>query len=273
MTNVIRLRPSGARLVAGLLILALGLPAYAQSRLDVRLNTASYVIEDLQAIPEQSIPEALLENAAGIAVIPNVLKLGFGIGARYGRGVLVMRDDDGQWRAPAFITLGSGSFGWQIGAQSSDLVLVFRDRETLTEVTSAKFTLGADASVAAGPVGRQTSAATDIKFDAAVYSYSRSRGLFAGIALDGAVVGIDHENNARFYGEPGIVLQDIMEIDPASVPASARQLIGRLRTTAAAAPQPAAEPAGPDTPEEPGVTTFGIGDAPVEDADQDLPES
>ena len=261
------------RSAAGTIVLiALALAAVtvrAETKLDIRLSTASYVLTDFQSIPEQAIPDALLEDAAGIAIIPNVLKIGFGIGARYGRGVLVLRDEAGRWRSPAFITLGSGSFGWQIGAQSADLVLVFRDRDTLAEVASTKFTLGADASIAAGPLGRYTSAATDVRFDAAVYSYSRTRGLFAGVALDGAVVGIDHDNNARYYTEPGITLQAIAAIDPASAPASARELLGRLQ--AAVEPTPAG--AGTDQPAdtvqtedaEPEVRTFGLGEQPLDE--------
>ncbi|MEO0998862.1 MAG: lipid-binding SYLF domain-containing protein [Pseudomonadota bacterium] len=260
------------RRCAWLLLMAAALPlaAAAETKLDIRANTAAYVLEEFQALPESGIPPALLQRAAGIAIVPNVLKVGFGLGARFGRGVLLVRDDGGDWRGPVFITVGSGSIGWQLGAQAADLVLVFRDRETLLNIDTSKFTLGADAAVAAGPVGRFASAATDVKFDAAVYSYSRTRGLFAGIALDGAVLTIDHKDNARYYSDPGATLGKLVTQPTDRAPASARQLLAGVARhsgpsgAAGGGGTAAATGTTDDDNGEPAVRTFGIGEEPLE---------
>jgi lipid-binding SYLF domain-containing protein len=175
-------------------------PAFAaSSREEARLIEASGVLEELRASRDQYIPDRLLERAYGIAVIPGVVKGGLGIGGRFGRGVLVVRDKDGRFTNPAFVNLTGGSFGWQIGVQSIDVVLVFTTRAGIEGITDGQLTLGADASVAAGPIGRQASAGTDPSFSKEVYSYSRTRGLFAGLALDGSAITIDRKANARFY--------------------------------------------------------------------------
>src|SRR5207253_1884276 len=120
-------------------------------------------------------------------------------GARYGRGIVMVRDERGYWRPPAFVTLAGGSFGWQIGLQVTDIVLVFKTRSSVDGLMRGKFTLGADAAAAAGPVGREAAAATDAELRAEIYTYSRSRGLFAGVSLDGSVLSVDHTANAAFY--------------------------------------------------------------------------
>jgi len=148
--------------------LILALPAAAATKEERRVADAADVLDQLLRIPEKSIPPALLSRAYAVAVIPNVVKIGFGIGARRGRGILVVRQDDNSWSNPAFITMTGGSIGWQVGAQSTDVILVFRTRKGVESIASGKFTLGADASVAAGPVGRHTSVATDIRFEAEV---------------------------------------------------------------------------------------------------------
>jgi lipid-binding SYLF domain-containing protein len=154
----------------------------------------------------QSIPRSMLADAQAIAIIPNVVKGGFIIAGRFGRGVVLVRDPSGAWRAPLFMTFTGGSVGWQVGLQSTDVVLVFKNRKGLeTMLNGSEFTLGADASVAAGPVGRQTSAGTDLKLSAEVYSYSRSRGLFAGVALDGSVLKIDNRAVAAYYANGTVV--------------------------------------------------------------------
>jgi lipid-binding SYLF domain-containing protein len=159
--------------------------ADAATREEKRVADAADVIDQLSRIPERSIPPSLLSRAYAVAVIPNVVRAAFGLGARRGKGVLVVRQDDNSWSNPAFVTLTGGSVGWQIGAESTDVILVFKTRKGVDGIENGKLTLGANASVAAGPVGRHTSFATDIEFKAEVYSYSRSRGLFAGIALEG----------------------------------------------------------------------------------------
>jgi len=205
-----------------------------------------------------------------VAVIPDVLKVGLVVGARWGKGVLVVRQPDGQWSQPSFITVTGGSVGWQAGAQSSDLILVFKNRRGVEGITDGKLTLGADASVAAGPVGRYTSASTDIRLRSEVYSYSRSRGLFLGVAVDGASLGIDQSANAAFYATPGVSAESIFSADGVTAPVQARRFVATLtRLTpedGTALPPPAQEADGGagaapvrDGPE-PEVRTYGIGD-------------
>jgi len=203
----------------------IALPAWAATREESRVADATDVIDHLLRIPEQSIPPALLSRAYAVAVVPHVLKIGFGIGARRGKGILVIRQDDGSWSNPAFITLTGGSFGFQIGAQSTDVILVFKTRKGVDGITNGKFTLGADASVAAGPVGRHTSVSTDITFRSEVYSYSRSRGLFAGVALEGAGVTMDRKANAAFYGSAKITPEQIFAGSGNAAPQAANQFV------------------------------------------------
>jgi lipid-binding SYLF domain-containing protein len=190
---------------ASLPVLLLCLPllgsviAIAGQAEDDRLHAASDVLHQLSEIPENAIPPELLADAYGIAVIPGVIKAGFVVGGRWGKGVIAVRQDSG-WSNPSFITLAGGSIGWQIGAQSTDIILVFKTRRGVENLAASKVTLGADVSVAAGPVGRQASAATDAQMKAEIYSYSRSRGLFAGLALEGAVLQPDEEANNVAYG-------------------------------------------------------------------------
>lgn len=157
------------------------------------------VIRALADIPEKGIPPRLFRDAAGIAVIPGMVKAGFVVGGRHGNGLMSVRRD-GTWSLPTYISVTGGSIGFQAGVQSSDVVLVFKSRRSVEGIMDGKFTLGGDASVAAGPVGRTASASTDGQLKAEIYAYSRARGLFAGVALDGAAIQIDHKDNARAYG-------------------------------------------------------------------------
>jgi lipid-binding SYLF domain-containing protein len=184
--------------------------ARAQAREEGRLILAAQVLEELRATKDQFIPDRLLERAYGIAVIPEAKKAAFVGGLSDGRGVLVVRDNQGRFTNPVFLRLTAASFGWQIGVQETDIVLVLTTRRSVEGITGGKITLGGDASVAAGPVGRQASAATDTNFAAEVYSYSRSRGLFAGLALDGAVLRIDQRANEKFYRNPRLLPSDVM---------------------------------------------------------------
>ncbi|MGL6289396.1 MAG: lipid-binding SYLF domain-containing protein [Silanimonas sp.] len=186
--------------LTALLALMLPLSASAQEREIARADNAVRVLSEILAIPEESIPERLLREAEAIAVMPDVVKAGLVFGGRGGKGLMAVRGSDGTWSNPSFITLGGGSFGFQAGVQSADVVLVFRNRRGVDNIVNGKFTLGADASVAAGPVGRSAQASTDGQLKAEIYSYSRARGLFAGIALDGAVIAIDNRANRRVYG-------------------------------------------------------------------------
>lgn len=190
------------RLSLGLISVALAVgtaTAHAQAREEARLLNAQQVLKDLHSSPDQFVPQALLERAYGIAIIPDVTKAAFFLGGARGNGVLVVRDKYGRFTDPIFINLTGGSFGFQWGIQSTDVVLVFTSQRSIDKIASGKITLGADASIAAGPVGRQASAGTDPTFHSEIYSYSRSRGLFAGIALSGDVLTIDNVADARFY--------------------------------------------------------------------------
>ncbi|MCZ8131767.1 MAG: lipid-binding SYLF domain-containing protein [Steroidobacteraceae bacterium] len=208
------------------------LPAAAASREDARLTEATAVLQEGTRMRDQAIPDWLLRRAYGVAVFPNVVKVGLGIGGRGGRGVLVVRDDRGRWSNPAFVTLAGGSFGWQAGIQESDIVLVFTTRKSVEGITGGKFTLGADASVAVGPVGRQVSGSTDVTLDAEVYSYSRARGLFGGIAIDGTVISIDHRGNAAYYQRRGVLASEIFAADAPAAPESAQRFVAALRNLA-----------------------------------------
>lgn len=188
-----------------LFALALGsFPLHAQQAEEATVEAAGQVLKEVMAIPLKGIPQALLKDAQGIAIVPGLIKGGFIVGVEHGKGVILTRDKQGAWGSPNFITITGGGIGWQAGLQATDVILVFRTRSSVENLMRGKFTIGADASVAAGPVGRQASAATDITFKSEIYSYSRSRGLFAGVSLDGASLQIDNRANAAFYGpRPG----------------------------------------------------------------------
>lgn len=189
--------------------LCVAVPAGAATKEEKRVADATDVIGQILRIPEQSIPPHLLARAYAIAVVPNVVKVGFGLGARYGKGILVVRQQDKSWSNPAFVRLTGGSFGWQAGAQSTDIILTFKTRSGVDNIANGKLTLGADASIAAGPVGRHGAVATDVRFQSEVFSWSRSRGLFAGVSLEGAGITMDRKANAAFYGSSTITPEEI----------------------------------------------------------------
>jgi len=180
-----------------------------ESKETERIHKAANVIKDFGKM-EETIPHDLIADCKGIVIVPDLLNGGFVVGGKRGRGVAMVKLDDGTWSDPVFVTLTGGSFGLQIGVQSVDLVLIFRHKGVLTKVKNGDFTIGGDASAAAGPVGRSTSASTDYKMEAEVYSYSRSRGLFAGISINGSDLAIDKAANAAYYGD-SITSRDIFE--------------------------------------------------------------
>ncbi len=167
------------------------------------VRSAEQVLAEIMAIPARRIPEALLAEAQGVVIIPNVIKVGFIAGARRGHGVVMVRDNEGEWSLPQFVTLTGGSVGWQAGIQGSDIILVFTTKKGVQGLLNGKFTIGADAAAAAGPVGRNAAAATDATLRSEILSYSRSRGLFVGVAIDGSVLEIDQQAHLEFYGSPG----------------------------------------------------------------------
>lgn len=242
------IRISAASLLAGIALACTSLTVHAQAREEGRLLIASEVLEELRDSRDQAIPDRLLERAYGIAVIPDLTKVAFFAGGRHGRGVLVVRDSKGRFSNPAFISMTGGSFGWQWGVQNTDIVLVFTTPKGVEGISGGKITLGADASVAAGPLGRTASAATDTNFKAEVYSYSRSRGVFAGLALDGTVISIDDDANEEFYKKPDVGASEIFSGAVTSNDDAARRFMAAVATstggprTAAATPA-AAQPA------------------------------
>jgi lipid-binding SYLF domain-containing protein len=166
-----------------------------------RATKAAEVLQDLTGASDRRVPDAILQRAEGIAVIPHMIKGAFGIGGRYGKGLVSERNESGRWSPPAFIEIGGGSFGAQLGVQSTDLVLVFTDRKALDKLEKGlDLKLGVDAGVAAGPIGRSAEAGTNLNLATAIYAYSRAKGLFAGVALDGAVLNMDKSMNEKVYG-------------------------------------------------------------------------
>jgi len=228
MRNILQSTAAGLALTA-VLTLA-NSAAQASAREEGRLLTATEVLEEIQAMPDQRIPDMLLSRAYGIAVVPDVIKVGLTpVAAARGKGVLIVRDKlTAPWSNPSFITLTAGELGFMIGAQSSDVVLVFTTRSGIEGITGGKMTLGANASVTTGPVGRSGSAGTDLNFDAEVYSYARSRGLFAGAALDGTVLSINRKANAAFYRKPGVTASEIFSGHSPAPPEAGQRFLDRL---------------------------------------------
>ena len=262
------------------LALALGaMGAHAQAREEGKLLLASQVLEELRDAGDRSIPNWLLERAYGIAVIPDLTKIAFFAGGRRGNGVLVYRDKDGRFTNPIFVTLTGGSFGFQWGVQSTDIVLVFTSRKSIEGITAGKFTLGGDMSVSAGPVGRESSASTDMTFKSEVYSYSRSRGVFAGLDIDGTVISIDDDENEVFYRKKDVSAGDIATGAVTTNDDAARRFLtavtnstaGGRQQSASAAPPPV--PAGAPAPTQPApppqpspLNSSGAQSFPMEDS-------
>jgi lipid-binding SYLF domain-containing protein len=184
--------------LAILVLMFSSLTLFAQEKQDEKIRKSEAVIRDFLGMKE-NIPALLMKKAEGIVIIPNLIKAGLGIGGQRGRGVAMVKKADGTWSDPVFVTLTGGSIGFQAGVQSIDLVMVFTKGSILTSLAKGEFTLGGDIGVAAGPVGRSSSATTDTQLDAEVYSYSRSKGLFAGLTLNGSKLAPDNDGNKAFY--------------------------------------------------------------------------
>ena len=201
--------------VAAIAALGLASPAFAaeaDTKLDQKLTDATAVYHELLATPDRGVPEALLKKCQCIAVVPHVLKGALVYGARFGTGVMSCRGAQGAWSPPSFVRLYGGSWGVQIGGESSDLVMFFMtERGARSLMTSSKITLGGESSVAAGPFGRSGEASTDLKLNAEIYTYAKSKGLFAGVSLAGARLSADDKANARYYGRPVTVKQLLFE--------------------------------------------------------------
>ena len=193
----------------------------------VQAQNAVRVLSQMMQAPDKSVPIDLLRRAKAIAVIPDMLKAGFIFGGRRGEGLISVKTADGTWSNPAFITMTGGSVGFQAGVTSTDVILVFRTQSGVDSIVNGKFTVGADAAAAAGPVGRNTSALTDGQLKAEIYTYSRSRGLFAGVSLEGSKLNINNDANATVYGA-GITPRRIFEGGVTHVPGSVVNFRDRL---------------------------------------------
>jgi lipid-binding SYLF domain-containing protein len=261
-------RPIRAALALALAAGLASTAALAGPQEDARAQNAVRVLTDIQAIPESAIPDKLFDEARAVVVVPDAMKLGLVVGGRRGRGLVSVKTADGTWSNPAFVTLTGGSIGLQAGVQSSDIVLVFRSDRGLDSIVNGKFTLGADAGVAAGPVGRNASAATDGEMKAEIWSWSRARGLFAGVALDGAVLSIDDAADESVYGRdttPRMIFESRAPQAPSSAVVAFRDALEEASATArarradddasapTAMPAPVAAPVPPAPPASSGV--------------------
>ena len=215
--------------VAALLSLA-ALPVAAQSVEAQRVSGAVEVFTAIVSVPEKEVTELMLGDAYAVAIIPGARKVGFVVGVQSGKGVLVARGQDGAWGSPLFISLSGGSVGWQVGIQRVDLVLFFRTKKSVDSILDGGFTMGVDASVAAGSLGRQAGAGTDADMQAEIYSYSRSRGLFAGLSLSGSTLAVDEGANAAYYGRAGLGAREILDRRRLPPPPSGLELKRALDT-------------------------------------------
>lgn len=217
-------------------------PLRAASRDSEIVDSASEVLDAFANLHLKGIPPSLLKDAEGVAIIPGVIKAGFVIGGRHGRGVLLTRGADGSWARPVFITLSGGSVGWQVGVQSTDSILVFKTKNSLDRILNGKgkLTLGGDVAIAAGPLGRQAEAGTDGQLKAEIYSYSRSRGLFAGASLEGGVLLLDAKGTDAYYrSEPATAVDPRTGAVVPIAPPSLKLQWKVAQMTAPAVPAPA----------------------------------
>ncbi len=211
------------------MVVLFGLPAYAQKDENIRIENAGEVMAEILNIPED-IPQDLLDKAECVIVLPSVMKAAFIVGGSYGRGVMTCRsgpDFNGRWSAPAMMALEAGSVGFQIGGQATDFVLLVMNKRGADSILTSKVKLGGDVAAAAGPKGRDAAASTDVTMRAEILSYSRSRGLFAGVSLEGSTLRPDNDGNERLYGK-GTTGKAIVIDSKIGPPASAKLLISTL---------------------------------------------
>ncbi len=202
---------------------------------------ARQTLDQFFSLQIEAIPPSMLQSAAGVAIFPNMVKGGFILGVNYGKGVLHVRNQDQSWSPPVMVAMGGGSIGFQAGVQAADIVLVFKTPQSLTNILGGqKVTLGADASVAVGPVGRQANAATDARLGAEIYSYARSRGLFLGVSLGGADLSVDHNADGALYGRYGVSPADVFNSNGITICPEVQQLVADLNAKSGV--QPAAQP-------------------------------
>lgn len=197
--------------ITALFLLLTPLLVHAGGKETATIWSAVQVLEDILNEPsEETLPVHLLQRSDGVVILPGMISVGWGVGVSHGSGIMLFRQGE-LWNDPVFVTMSGASIGYQIGAQSSDVILTFKRPNTINELLNGKITLGVDAAIAAGPVGRDTTIATDPTLDSEIYSWSRSRGLFAGVALDGSALSVDESANASFYNQPGISGEEILQ--------------------------------------------------------------
>src|SRR5690554_4519437 len=283
-------RPRSQRLLltaTAALLLAFAANAVAGPSEDARARNALRVLAEIQEIPESAIPNKLLDEARAIVVIPDTVKAGLVIGGRRGHGMMSVKTPEGTWSAPAFISLTGGSIGLQAGVQSADVVMVFRNDRSLESIVNGKLTLGADVGVAAGPLGRHAGTATDGQLQAEIWSWSRARGLFAGIALDGAVLSIDDAANQAVYGQgttPRMIFEGRTAQQPSDAVVDFRDRLEEATAVARAErgteqppvaqpqPEPGAAPALARDPAVQDATAVGTLPLPPPGAEEPLPQ-
>lgn len=217
------------KILLGLLVLVAvifsSVSLYAEDKWNNLVEEAGKVLLEVQKMPDQSIPDNLLKNCSAIAIFPSTVSGGFIIGGKYGQGIIMVRDEESRnWSSPAIFTIGGGSFGLQIGGQATDFVLLVTNRRSVDGLLQGKFKLGADAAVSAGPVGRNAEASADIQLKGGILAYSRSRGLFVGIRLDGDVISQDWSGNEALYGKK-LSAKEILLERKAAMPSSAKQVL------------------------------------------------
>jgi len=189
------------------------------------VDESGKVLAEIQQMPDQSIPEDLLKDASAIAIFPSTISAGFVIGGKYGQGIIMVREEGGAgWSPPAILTIVGGSLGWQIGGQATDIVLLVMNRRSVDGILQGQFKLGADAAVSAGPVGRNAEASTDIQLKGGILAYSRSRGLFAGVKLEGAALAQHWDGNKELYGK-SLSAREIIIDNKAQMPKSADRVL------------------------------------------------
>ncbi len=202
--------------------------ARAENKWEALVEEAGKVLSEVQMMPDQSIPEDLLKNCSAIAIFPSTISAGLGIGGKYGQGIIMVRDAKTKaWSSPAIFTIAGGSIGFQIGGQATDFVLLVMNRRSVDGLLQGKFKLGADAAVSAGPVGRNAEAAADIQLKGGILSYSRSRGLFAGVKLTGDVLAQHWSGNEELYGKK-LSAKEILTGNLAPMPKTAGGVLGVL---------------------------------------------
>jgi len=289
------MRRLAASCLAAVLVAASAAPVSAQSpipggQVEIQtVNSSRQTLDEFSGLAIESIPPAMFGKAEGVAIFPDMIKGGFILGVNYGKGVLLVRRPDRTWSPPVMVTMGGGSLGFQAGVQSADIVLIFATPRSLNGILNGqKVTLGADAGVAIGPIGRQANAGTDARLGAEIYSYARSRGLFLGISINGADLSVDNNANAMLYGRFGVTTADVFAARGLAFHEEVKLLIDDLNArsqiaaqpvqtvpvpepaapvavpVSAPSPQPAVQPVGgfPRLPAPPAAPITGATDAP-----------